>query len=51
MARTRHFTAFSIAAFLALLIVHVHGQVTAQRIASSTAEPQNWLTYSGNYSS
>jgi len=51
MARTRHLTAFSIAASLALLTVHVHGQVTAQRLASSTAEPQNWLTYSGNYSS
>ena len=29
----------------------VHGQVTPQRLAAAASEPQNWLTYSGNYSS
>ena len=29
----------------------VHGQVTSQRLATAANEPQNWLTYSGNYSS
>jgi alcohol dehydrogenase (cytochrome c) len=27
----------------------VHAQVTAQRLASASSEPQNWLTYSGSY--
>ena len=29
----------------------VYGQVTPQRLTDASAEPQNWLTYSGNYSS
>ena len=26
-------------------------QVTPQRLAAAASEPQNWLTYSGNYAS
>jgi len=29
----------------------VYAQVTPQRLANASTEPQNWLTYSGNYSS
>src|SRR5262245_32392534 len=28
----------------------VHAQVTPQRLAAASSEPQNWLTYSGSYS-
>ena len=28
---------------------HAHGQVTAERLVNSAKEPQNWLTYSGDY--
>ena len=27
------------------------GQVTYERLLDASAEPENWLTYSGNYSS
>ena len=40
-----------VAALLCLLTLPLHGQVTSQRLAASASEPQNWLTYSGNYSS
>ena len=30
-------------------VAPVHGQVTAQRLFDSAKEPQNWLTYSGDY--
>src|SRR5215208_4849983 len=36
---------------LVLLTLPLRGQVTSQRLAASGSEPQNWLTYSGNYSS
>ena len=36
---------------MCLLSLRVHGQVTSQRLAAAPNEPQNWLTYSGNYSS
>jgi alcohol dehydrogenase (cytochrome c) len=39
------------AALLCLLSLRVHGQVTSQRLTDTAKEPQNWLTYSGNYSS
>ena len=28
---------------------HAHGQVTPERLVNSAKEPQNWLTYSGDY--
>src|SRR5271168_1772301 len=33
----------------ALLASETHGQVTFERLANSEKEPQNWLTYSGDY--
>src|SRR5262245_58364542 len=48
---SRRFIACGAAALFVLLSVHVHGQVTSQRLTATNAEPQNWLTYSGNYSS
>jgi alcohol dehydrogenase (cytochrome c) len=42
---------FALALTLAvcLLSLRVHGQVTSQRLTAAADEPQNWLTYSGNY--
>jgi alcohol dehydrogenase (cytochrome c) len=40
-----------VALLLCVLTLPLRGQVTSQRIAASASEPQNWLTYSGNYSS
>src|SRR5438093_6649058 len=40
-----------LAALIGVLSLRVHGQVTPQRLAAAANEPQNWLTYSGNYSS
>jgi alcohol dehydrogenase (cytochrome c) len=38
--------------FVALLAPHpLHAQVTYERLLQASGEPQNWLTYSGNYSS
>ncbi|MGB6024341.1 MAG: PQQ-binding-like beta-propeller repeat protein, partial [Candidatus Sulfotelmatobacter sp.] len=34
----------------ALLASETHGQVTFDRLVNSGKEPQNWLTYSGDYS-
>src|SRR4030095_2447862 len=31
--------------------LRVQGQITPARLAGAPGEPQNWLTYSGNYSS
>ena len=36
---------------VALAAHRVHAQVSAPRLAGSAKEPQNWLIYSGNYSS
>jgi alcohol dehydrogenase (cytochrome c) len=42
-----------LASVFAVLMVgwpqHAHGQVTSQRLAAASSEPQNWLTYSGSY--
>ena len=35
--------------FLLLACLHVSAQVTYQRLLGANQEPQNWLTYSGNY--
>src|SRR5262249_13379374 len=32
-----------------VLAIHVHAQVTFTRLLNSSKEPQNWLTYSGDY--
>src|SRR5688572_33027006 len=34
---------------LALFTVHAQQPVTSDRILNAAKEPQNWLTYSGNY--
>src|SRR5688572_21101063 len=34
---------------LALLTAHAQQPVTSDRILNAVKEPQNWLTYSGNY--
>ncbi len=31
------------------VFVETHAQVTFERLVNSSKEPQNWLTYSGNY--
>ena len=36
---------------LALASVGIHAQVTYERLLHAAREPQNWLTYSGSYSS
>src|SRR5688500_8580737 len=41
--------ALCFASLIGLLSLHLHGQVTSQRLAETAKEPQNWLTYSGNY--
>ena len=51
MAPRQRLVACCTAALLCLLSLHLHGQVTSQRLAAANSEPQNWLTYSGNYSS
>ena len=52
MTGTRRLFAWSFVSLLiGLLSFRVHGQVTPQRLAAAPNEPQNWLTYSGNYSS
>jgi len=38
-----------ICAFSLLLIVNASAQVTSTRLVNSAKEPQNWLTYSGDY--
>src|SRR5262245_8255982 len=44
---------FSLAAALALVaLAHLHAQqVTSERITRAAAEPHNWLTHNGSYSS
>ena len=49
MMRSRHFAIVLL--LVCVLVPQVHGQVTRQRLVESAKEPQNWLTYSGNYSS
>src|SRR5262245_23670804 len=43
--------AWCVATVVCALSFRVHGQVTSDRLAAAPNEPQNWLTYSGNYSS
>ena len=43
--------AWCVASVIGVLSLRVHGQVTSDRLAAAPSEPQNWLTYSGNYSS
>src|SRR5690348_11753943 len=45
-SRTRSWIVLLIAAFYS---AHALGQVTFDRLLRSGAEPQNWLTYSGDY--
>jgi alcohol dehydrogenase (cytochrome c) len=50
-----HVTARSIGTILALWIIALsaisaHSQVTSARLLNSAQEPQNWMTYSGDYS-
>ncbi len=40
-----------VVAVAAVLPLRMQAQVTPQRLAASASEPQNWLTYSGNYAS
>ena len=46
---TRRRFALALMTAVCLLSLRVHGQVTSQRLAAAASEPQNWLTYSGNY--
>ncbi len=40
-----------IVAAATVLPLRIDAQVTSQRLAAAASEPQNWLTYSGNYAS
>ena len=51
MTRRRRLLACFVASLICLLSFRVHGQVTSQRLTAANSEPQNWLTYSGNYQS
>src|SRR5262245_49193311 len=49
MSRTRALP-LSVLSVLVLSVV-IHGEVTYDRLLNAAKEPQNWLTYSGGYSS
>jgi alcohol dehydrogenase (cytochrome c) len=49
MSGRRRFLASVFAAVIGVLSLRVHAQVTSQRLAGASNEPQNWLTYSGGY--
>jgi alcohol dehydrogenase (cytochrome c) len=51
MTRRRRLLALFVASLSCVLSVRVHGQVTSQRLTAAASEPQNWLTYSGDYQS
>ena len=51
MTGKRRLFAACFVSLLGLLSFRLHGQVTPQRLTAAPSEPQNWLTYSGNYSS
>ena len=51
MTAKRQLFAWCFVSLVGLLSLRVRGQVTPERLASAANEPQNWLTYSGNYSS
>jgi alcohol dehydrogenase (cytochrome c) len=47
----RRVWAWGLASLVGLTSVQLEGQVTFQRLTAAPSEPQNWLTYSGNYHS
>src|SRR6185295_19805525 len=49
MSGRKRFLACSVVALIGLLSLRLHAQVTSQRLAAASNEPQNWLTYSGSY--
>jgi len=52
MTRTLRRYGWCLVAFAAVLPLRIDAQqVTPQRLAAAASEPQNWLTYSGNYAS
>jgi alcohol dehydrogenase (cytochrome c) len=51
MTHARRLAGYCCAALIGLFPAVVHGQVTSQRLANTSGEPQNWLTYSGGYAS
>jgi alcohol dehydrogenase (cytochrome c) len=51
MSAKRWLFAWCFVSLIGLLSLRAHGQVSPQRLASAADEPQNWLTYSGSYSS
>jgi alcohol dehydrogenase (cytochrome c) len=51
MTQSTRLLGWCAAAVAMLLPLRLHGQVTAQRLAAAPSEAQNWLLYSGNYSS
>ena len=42
---------FALAAVIVTASYELHAQVSYDRILTAAAEPQNWLTYGGTYSS
>src|SRR5262245_60395339 len=51
MTGRRRLFAWCCVSLFGLLSWRVQAQVTSQRLAAAPSEPQDWLTYSGNYSS
>ena len=51
MTGHRRLFASCFVSLMCALSFRLQGQVTPQRLAAAANEPQNWLTYSGNYSS
>jgi alcohol dehydrogenase (cytochrome c) len=50
MTRKLWLYGWCVVALAAVLPLHIEAQqVTPQRLAAAASEPQNWLTYSGNY--
>ncbi len=47
---TRNAIVLSFFVISALCVHELHAQVTSERLLNSAKEPQNWLTYSGDYS-
>lgn len=41
---------FALILLMGIATLHVHAQVTSDRLLNSGKEPQNWMTYSGDYS-
>jgi len=46
----RRFEVSRLCLAIALFAAQANSQVTADRLVNSAREPQNWLTYSGDYS-